>query len=84
MIILLAQERKYETKTFNETFAKKVRNVKLKLPYDIVPQAAMIKSQDQSNLKFNYFFFTAVTTPWEEHVIPQRTAVVENIKTFMN
>ena len=24
MIILLAQERKYETKTFNETFAKKV------------------------------------------------------------
>jgi hypothetical protein len=50
MIILLAQERKYETKTFNETFAKKVRNVKLKLPYDIVPQAATIKSQDQTIL----------------------------------
>jgi hypothetical protein len=25
MIILLAQERKYEMKTFNENFAKKVR-----------------------------------------------------------
>jgi hypothetical protein len=33
MIAILAQERKYETKTFNENFAKKVPgNVKLKLP----------------------------------------------------
>jgi hypothetical protein len=33
MIILSTQERKYETKTLNENFAKKVPgNVKLKLP----------------------------------------------------
>jgi hypothetical protein len=55
-------------------------NVKLKLPYDIVPQAAMIKSQDQSNLKFNYFFFN-------DHSLgrtcyPQCTAVVENIQNI--
>jgi hypothetical protein len=32
MIILLAQERKYETKTFNETFAKKVGTCRLPFP----------------------------------------------------
>jgi hypothetical protein len=32
MIILLAQERKYETKTFNENFAKKDRTCRLAFP----------------------------------------------------
>jgi hypothetical protein len=32
MIILLAQERKYETKTFNENFAKRVRTCRSPFP----------------------------------------------------
>jgi hypothetical protein len=32
MTILSTQERKYETKTFNENFAKKVRNCRLPFP----------------------------------------------------
>jgi hypothetical protein len=32
MIILLAQERKYQTKTFNENFAKKFRTCRLLFP----------------------------------------------------
>jgi hypothetical protein len=32
MIIILAQEKKYETKMFNENFAKKVRTCRLPFP----------------------------------------------------
>jgi CRISPR/Cas system CSM-associated protein Csm2 small subunit len=32
MMIILAQERKYETKTFHENFAKKLRTCRLPFP----------------------------------------------------